>query len=93
VGKDAADRLAGHFGGVGGPVVERLNCREDDGFSFALKAAVRFRRGRMQINISFRFEAASRCRQQLSSLDIDDVAKTKVFRTYRANPSSSPFRR
>ena len=49
VGKDAADRLAAHFGGVGGLVVERLNCREDDGFSFALKAAVRFRRGRRLI--------------------------------------------
>ena len=43
MGKDAAGRLAGYFGGIDRLVVERLNCREDDGFSFALKAAVRFR--------------------------------------------------
>ena len=49
VGKDAAGRLAGYFGGIDRLVVERLNCRENDGFSFALKAAVRFRPGRRLI--------------------------------------------
>jgi len=49
MGKDAAGRLAGYFGGIDRLVVERLNCREDDGFSFALKAAVRFRPGRRLI--------------------------------------------